>query len=275
MRIAVDNIRNRVLDLAKLTEGHVLLDVGAGDGLIAFGAFERVGPTLSAIFCDISAPLLEHAEQRAIKLGLRDCCSFVKTGAEDLEGIADEVADVVTCRAVLVYVTDKVKALRQIYRALKPGGRIAICDPINQDEAIELTALTRWLEKQPVGPITEAARLVQRWRAAQVPSTKEAILSNPTTNFTERDLMKFVGQAGFQDIHMEFHIDTRPLGIRSWETFLNVAPRPNVPSLGEILGAEFTLEERGKLEEALRRLFESNAFFERDAVAYLTAVKPK
>ncbi len=104
VRHAVKAIRDRVLDQAIPSADQVLVDVGAGDGLIAFGAFERVGPSLTAIFADISLPLLEEAERVAVERGLREQCVFLNTRAEDLEGIQDEAAHVVTCRAVLAYV---------------------------------------------------------------------------------------------------------------------------------------------------------------------------
>jgi ubiquinone/menaquinone biosynthesis C-methylase UbiE len=274
VRVIVDTIRDRVLDGAKFSPGQVLVDAGAGDGLIAFGAFERVGPSLQAIFTDISAPLLERAEQTAAERGLRERCSFLKTSAEELAGVADQSADVVTSRAVLAYVADKQKALAQFYRVLKPGGRISIGEPINRDDAMNLAALTRYLELQPNDEANMPVRLFHRWRAAQLPSTKEEILGNPLTNFTERDLVKFCRLVGFRQIHLELHIDDQDLTIESWDVFLNVAPRPNTPTLREVMANTFSEEERVPFEAKLRQLFEAGFFRECNAVAYLTAVKP-
>ena len=274
VRVIVDTIRDRVLDGAKFSPGQVLVDVGAGDGLIAFGAFERVGPSLQAIFTDISAPLLERAEQRAIKRGLRERCSFLRTSAEELLGVNDQSADVVTSRAVLAYVADKQKALAQFYRVLKPGGRISIGEPINRDDALNLAALTRYLELQPNDEANVPVRLFQRWRAAQLPSTKEEILRNPLTNFTERDLVRLCRLVGFREIHLEFHINDQDLTIVSWDVFLNVAPLPNTPTLREVFANTFSEEERVLFEARLRQLFEAGFFRECTAVAYLTAVKP-
>ena len=274
VRVIVDAIRDRVLDGAMLSPGQVLVDVGAGDGLIAFGAFERVGPSLQAIFTDISAPLLERAEQRAAERGLREQCSFLRTPVEELVGVNDQSADVVTSRAVLAYVADKQKALAQFYRVLKPGGRISIGEPINRDDAMNLAALTRYLELQPNDEANAPARLFQRWRAAQLPSTKEEILRNPLTNFTERDLIKLCRLVGFRQIHLELHINEQDLTIESWDVFLDVAPRPNTPTLREVLDNTFSDEERVPFEAKLRQLFEAGFFRECDAVAYVTAVKP-
>jgi arsenite methyltransferase len=274
VRERVECIRDRVLDGARLSPGMVLVDVGAGDGLMAFGAFERVGPSLRAVLTDVSAPLLERAEQRAIERGLCERCIFLRTPAGQLEGIADTSADVLITRAVLAYVADKAVAFRQFHRVLKPGGRLSIGEPIYQDDALQLAALTRYLEGRPADPAAAQSRLQQRWKAAQLPSTTKEIFADPLTNFTERDLVALCQQAGFGEIHLELHIDVRKSATTSWDTFIDIAPRPNTPSLREILATRFNSEEQRQFEAELRPRVEAGQMFERDAIAYLTAVKP-
>jgi arsenite methyltransferase len=62
-------VRERVLDNAKLRADDVVLDVGAGDGLIAFGALDRLGPQGQVIFNDISQALLDHSRLLSRRLG--------------------------------------------------------------------------------------------------------------------------------------------------------------------------------------------------------------
>src|SRR5215467_9496289 len=57
--------RDEILDKAQLKPGDTLLDVGAGDGLIAFGALDRLGPAGHVIFSDISQDLLDHCRAAA------------------------------------------------------------------------------------------------------------------------------------------------------------------------------------------------------------------
>ena len=75
-------VRDKVLDKAQLQPGDTLLDVGAGDGLIAFGALERLGPLGRVIFSDISQDLLDHCRKAAEAEGLLDRCSFVLAPAD-------------------------------------------------------------------------------------------------------------------------------------------------------------------------------------------------
>lgn len=274
VRSAVETIRDRVLDGAALSTGMVLIDVGTGDGLIAFGAFERVGPSLTVEFVDVSASLLNRAEERAMEYGVWGRCKFLRTSAEKLDGVADASADALTTRAVLAYVADKAGAIRQFYRVLKPGGRISIGEPIYRDAAVQLAAVTALLLSQPVDARTANIRLWQRCRAAQLPSTMAEIQRNPLTSFSERDLIEYFQKTGFNKIHLELHIDFRIQAPMPWDTFIDSAPRPGAPTLREISASSFTTEEQHQFEQNFRPLAESGQYTTRDTIAYLTATKP-
>ena len=98
-------IRDKVLDLAELREGETLLDVGCGEGLIAFGALERGAGTV--VFGDVSTDLLEFCRAAAGDLGVLDRCRFVESPADDLRTVEDGSIDVLTTRSVLIYVARK------------------------------------------------------------------------------------------------------------------------------------------------------------------------
>ncbi len=71
-------VRDRVLDNAKVSPGHTVLDVGTGDGLIAFGAVGRVGEQGTVLFSDISRDLLDHCRALAGRMGVLDRCDSWK-----------------------------------------------------------------------------------------------------------------------------------------------------------------------------------------------------
>ena len=63
-------VRDKILEKAQLYPDETLLDVGTGDGLIAFGALERLGPAGQVIFSDISPDLLDHCRAAAAAEGM-------------------------------------------------------------------------------------------------------------------------------------------------------------------------------------------------------------
>ncbi len=271
----VERYRDRVLDGARLEPDTTLVDIGSGDGLVAYGAIDRIGPSLRVILTDISAALLQRSEERAREKGVAAQCTFLQGPAQSLPTIPSASVDVVTMRSVLVYLADKAAVAQEFHRLLKPGGRVSIAEPIYRDDALNLATLTQQLQQQPPSPETRDARLFLRWKAAQLPSTLAEINRNPLTNFNEHDLVSLFEKAGFTDIHLELHIDVRPLAAESWDRILDAAPRPNTPTLREILDRQFTADERAHFEAQLRPLAESGRTMYRDVMAYLTATKPR
>lgn len=81
-------VRDRALDNARLAEGDIVLDVGCGDGLIAFGALERIASGV-VIFGDISQDVRTHAQSLARVMELLERHRFLLTPAEDLSTVED------------------------------------------------------------------------------------------------------------------------------------------------------------------------------------------
>jgi ubiquinone/menaquinone biosynthesis C-methylase UbiE len=270
----VASYADRVIDQARLAAGMHFADVGCGDGLLTFRAFERFGPNLRAVLTDISAPLLQHARQTAESRGVSANCSFLECSAERLAGIADSSLDVAMTRAAVAYVTDKQAVFAEFKRVLKGSGRIALAEPILQDEAFAVRALRKRVEAASGQPHDRFLALLHRWKAAQYPDSEEAYARNPLVNFSERDLLNFVRNAGFVDIHIELHIDVMPALVTSWDVYLQTSPHPWAPSLGQILGERFSEDERRFFESLVRPTVESGQNVDIERIAYVSARKP-
>lgn len=270
----VDRYAERVLDGAQLSPEMTLADIGTGEGLIAFRAIDRIGPSLHVILTDISAPMLRHAEKIAIQRGVDRQCTYLQCSAENIKDIDDESVDVVTIRSALAYVSYKDAALLEFKRILKPGGRISLAEPVLRDDALMASALRKMIDDSPHGTHNRLIYLLHRWKSAQFPDTDEKISANPITNYSERDLVQLAHNCGFVDIHMELHIDIGPSTATPWEVFINTAPHPLAPSLSVILDEQFTAEEREFLEQILRPTIESTQAVVTERIAYLTARKP-
>jgi arsenite methyltransferase len=274
IRAAVAGYADRVLDRAQLAAGMTLADIGAGEGLIAFRAIDRVGPSLRVMLTDISGPMLRYAEAMAAQLNVRNQCTFQECAADHLDHLDDASVDVVATRAVLAYVSDKPAALREFVRVLKPGGRLSICEPILQDEAFFARALRKRVDAHGAEPVDRFLVLLHRWKAAQFPDTEELCAKSPIANYSERDLLNFVRSAGFTEIHLQLEIDVMPSLITSWDVFLGSSPHPWAAPLGRILEEQFTMEERQFFEQTVRPTVESGKNVMTDRVVYLNAKKP-
>jgi ubiquinone/menaquinone biosynthesis C-methylase UbiE len=270
---AVEGYADRVLDGAQLVPGMTLVEVGAGEGVVAFRAIDRMGPSLRVILTDISAPMLRYAEAVASKRDIRSQCSFLECAADKLTGIEDASVDAVVMRASLAYVADKQSALRECFRVLKPGGRLSLCEPVLQDEAFYVRALRNRIDDKSQPP-DRFLTLLHRWKAAQFPDTAEACAKSPLTNYGERDVLNMVRGAGFSQIHLELHIDVVPSLITSWDVFVGSSPHPWAPSLKQIFAEKFTPDEREFFESMVRPTVESGKNFTNDRVMYLQTQKP-
>ena len=244
-------LRDRLLKKAGLSEGKVVLDVGAGEGMIGFGALELIGTSGRVILSDISEALIERARAAAVQMGVLDRCSFVKASAEDLSTIESESVDLVTTRSVLIYVDDKPRAMHEFFRVLKPGGRTALFEPIDDQRMTEYSQFWGgriWSgpdseELAPIRPLLK--RLNDYW--LQHRHVNEAM-----TNFNERDLLRMCIEAGLAGVHIELDLDAGPIPSMRWETLMKSSGNPLIPTYEEVFVQIFSEEERAELERHLR-----------------------
>jgi ubiquinone/menaquinone biosynthesis C-methylase UbiE len=257
-------VRDTVLDKAKLQLADTVLDVGTGDGLIAFGALERISPSGHVVFSDISQDLLDHCRAAAATEGLLDRCRFILASADSLADIADASVDVVTTRSVLIFVKHKAEALHAFYRVLRPGGRISVFEPINV-LILDADGLSGY-DITPIKPL--AAKLKAFYDSIQPPGT------DPMLDFDDRDLVRYAEQAGFADISLELRVTIKngkqPV---PWDRALHMSGNPLTPPLGEVLDRVLGPQEVAEFTAHLKPLVESGTGRERQALAYLTAAK--
>jgi ubiquinone/menaquinone biosynthesis C-methylase UbiE len=255
--------RERILDNADFRPGETLLDVGCGNGLVAFGAFERGAG--SVVFADVSEPLLEECRAIAGELGVLDRCSFVADPADALAGVASSSVDVVTTRSVLIYVEDKARAYAEFFRVLRPGGRISLFEPVNsfgiEERRRDFLGLT-----EP--ELAEIAAKVQAVYAAAQPE------SDPMLDFDERDLTALAETAGFFPVRLDLRLDVEPPPPRSWEGFLHSSGNPNIPTFAEAMEQALSAEEADRLVAYARPRIEQGLGRWRMGSAYLWATKP-
>jgi ubiquinone/menaquinone biosynthesis C-methylase UbiE len=244
-------VRDEVLDRAALRPDDTLLDVGTGDGLIAFGALARLGPGGRVIFSDVSRDLLDHCHAAAAEAGQLRRCDFVLASADHLA-------------AVLIYVADKAAAFAEFRRVLRPGGRISLFEPIN---VLMQECGSRLFFGYDIRAVAEiAAKLDAEFAAVQPPG------ADPMLDFDDRDLVRLAEGAGFADVRLDLRVTvSKRRAAAPWGRFLRQSGNPNLPPLGEMLQRALSPVELAAFTVHLRPLVEAGQGEERKAVAYLTA----
>ncbi|MCX6655208.1 MAG: methyltransferase domain-containing protein [Candidatus Bathyarchaeota archaeon] len=100
------------------------LDIGCGNGVATFELYDLLGGQGRVIGVDISQKMIQKASQSGRALGYENV-QFMKMDAESLE-FADKTFDVVMSLFTYQFFPDKMKALKEMYRVLKPGGHLAL-----------------------------------------------------------------------------------------------------------------------------------------------------
>lgn len=172
--------------LAELKPGEIVLDLGSGGGIDVLLSARRVGPTGKAYGLDMTDDMLALAQENKKKSGITNV-EFLRGEIENIPLPANSV-DVIISNCVINLSADKDRVLREAFRVLKPGGRLAVSDVVVRGEVPEdiQKSLLLW-----VGCIAGALR--------------------------DTDYVAKLNAAGFTDVTME---PTRVYNIEDARTFL-------------------------------------------------------
>lgn len=114
----------RLLASAALAPGQRVLDVACGTGLVALEAARAVGPVGNVVGVDISDQMVEAARRRAAGQGLTNT-GFARMDAETL-ALPDASFEAVLCALGLMYVPDPLRAISEMWRVVRAGGRVVV-----------------------------------------------------------------------------------------------------------------------------------------------------
>jgi SAM-dependent methyltransferase len=176
--------------IAALKPGETVLDLGSGGGFDCFLAARQVGKTGRVIGVDMTADMIAKARKNARK-GDYSNVEFRLGEIEHLP-VADASVDVIISNCVINLSPEKLDVFREVYRILKPGGRLAISDVV-------ATA--------PLPP--------------ELKNDLDLLSACVSGAATVVEITVMLQEAGFQDIQIQTRDESREL-IREWVPGKNV-----------------------------------------------------
>jgi arsenite methyltransferase len=173
--------------LAELAPGEVVLDLGSGGGLDVLLSARRVGPTGKAYGLDMTPEMHDLAIHNQVVAGVTNA-EFVTGTIEDIP-LPDASVDVVISNCVVNLSPDKPAVLREAFRVLRPGGRLAISDvvlrrPLSAEDA---ALMDLWVT------CISGAMLEDDLRAALLASGFTHVDIEPVRVYTGSDLESMAG----------------------------------------------------------------------------------
>ncbi|HLI35536.1 MAG TPA: arsenite methyltransferase [Terriglobia bacterium] len=176
--------------LARLNPGEIVLDLGSGGGIDVLLSAKRVGPTGKAYGLDMTDEMLALARENQRKAGIRNA-EFLKGEIENIP-LPENSVDVIISNCAINLSADKDRVLREAFRVLKPGGRLAVSDVVVRGEVPADIRRSVELWAGCVAGALEESEYRAKLEAAEF----EAVEIEPTRVYRMEDARQFLQGSG-------------------------------------------------------------------------------
>lgn len=189
--------------LATIQAGETVLDLGSGGGIDVFLSARRVGPSGKVYGLDMTDEMLALARENQKKAGVTNV-EFLKGDIEEIP-LPDNSVDLIISNCVINLSPDKDRVLKEAFRVLRPGGRLAVSDivvrgsmPQDMRHSVELWAGC------VAGALEESSYLTKLQQAGF-----EQISIEPTRIYSAEDAREFLLGAGLNVETVAQEIDSK------------------------------------------------------------------
>ena len=189
--------------LAQLSPGETVLDLGSGGGIDVLLSARRVAPGGKAYGLDMTDAMLDLARENQRRSGVTNV-EFLKGEIENIP-LPDNSVDVIISNCVINLSPDKARVLKEAFRVLKPGGRLAVSDVVVRGE---VPAEIRRNVELWIGCVAGALEETE-YRKLLAQAGFESIDLEPTRVYRAADATEFLTAAGLDAVTVAPLIDEK------------------------------------------------------------------
>ena len=201
--------------LAQLQAGETVLDLGSGGGIDVLLSAKRVGPSGKAYGLDMTDEMLALARENQKKAGVQNM-EFLKGTIEEIP-LPDNSVDVIISNCVINLSGDKDRVMREAFRVLKPGGRLAVSDVVIRCEVPQAVRKSMELWVGCIAGAMQETEYREKLRAAGF----EGVEIEPTRTYQVEEARDFLTAAG---------LDAETVGPQIKDKFMSAFIRAKKPA---------------------------------------------